>query len=233
MDTLDGIAGNDPRGQYKSLTQIIVELLRERIFNGEYCPGARLNIADLSQHFKVSPVPVREALRNLETEGLVEFHLNRGVVVRALSADEVRELFLIRRRLEALAAVEAARVVDDETLAALEAILGEMDEAAGSDKWHLLHTQFHDRLTRASGLPRLIHLVSVLRGQMRPYAKLYLGNAEHLAAAQSEHYALLAALRAGDTDSIERIVEDHLSRPARLAIEAFEKGAEHALEAAK
>ena len=229
-----GVEGGGPQGQYRSLTQIIVELLRERIFAGEYGPGSRLNIADLAQRFHVSPVPVREALRNLETEGLVQFRLNRGVMVRELSADEVRELFLIRRRLEALAASEAARLIDGDGIAGLEATLGEMDAvAAGTEAWHALHGRFHDRLTRASGLPRLGQLVGVLRGQMRPYARIYLGNSEHLAAAQAEHYALVAALRARDGEAIERIVGEHLSRPAGLAIAAFAKGAAHALEAAR
>ena len=92
---------------YRSLTQIIVELIRQGIYEGTYKPGTRLNIADLAQSFSASAVPVREALRNLEAEGLVEFRPNRGVVIKELSASEVRELFLMRLPLEMLAATQA------------------------------------------------------------------------------------------------------------------------------
>lgn len=208
--------------QYRSLTQIIVEVLRERIFSGECAPGSRLNIADLAQSFKVSPVPVREALRNLETEGLVQFHLNRGVVVRELSAAEVRELFLIRSRLEALAGSEAARWVDDAVLGTLDGILRDMDAAGlGTPTWDTLHGRFHDVYYETSRLPRLIQLVKLLRGQMRPYAKIYLSNPDHLAAAQREHHALVEALRRRDTAEIERLTYEHLMRPARLALGAL------------
>jgi len=107
---------------YRSLTQIIVELIRQEIYEGTHKPGIRLNIADLAQRFQASAVPVREALRNLEAEGLVEFRPNRGVVVRDLSASEVRELFLMRLPLELLAATQAALLADDSALGGIEAI---------------------------------------------------------------------------------------------------------------
>ncbi len=207
--------------QYRSLTQIIVETLRERVLDGAYEPGQRLNIADLAQQFSVSPVPVREALRNLETEGLVQFRLNKGVVVRELSADEVRELYLLRTPLEVLAATEAVRSASPADIAKLRTILADMSDASGTPSWHVLHNDFHHELCELSRLPRLVQLVEVLRGQMRPYSKLYLSNPSHLKKAESEHNQMVDLLEAGDAKKLRLLIKQHLGRPARMALDAL------------
>jgi DNA-binding GntR family transcriptional regulator len=211
----------EPIGGYRSLTQIVVERLRDGIFDGDYAPGARLNIADLAQQFNVSPVPVREALRNLESEGLVRFRLNKGAVVRELSADEVRELYIIRLPLETLATITAARRAQPQELAALEALLAEMDAAMGSERWHALHGGFHQRINALARLPRLAQLSDLLRGQMRPYSRTYLNDRAHIAQAQAEHYQILAAMRARDEARLRALTREHLRRPAQLALTAL------------
>lgn len=207
--------------QYRSLTQIIVETLRQRIFEGEYGPGARLNISVLAQQFGASPVPVREALRNLETEGLVEFRLNRGAVVRTLSAAQVRELFLIRVPLEQLALREAVKTVREEDLEPLDRLLGELDDTAGTDAWHQVHNEFHERLYALSRLPRLTQLLVSLRGQMRPFSKAYLQDPHHLAQAQVEHHRMFDCLRRHDVKPVAEIAYEHLARPARMAMQVI------------
>jgi DNA-binding GntR family transcriptional regulator len=214
--------------RYKSLTQIIMESLRQRIFEGEYAPGMRLNITDLAHAFGASAVPVREALRNLEAEGLIEFRLNRGVVVRNLSHEVVRELFLIRVPLESLAASEAARLATDEDIAELDSLVAKMEKNIGADSWHKSHRHFHERLCQISRLPRLIQLVDSLRGQMRPYSKVYLQDRDHVLLAQQEHREMVDCLRRRDPDRIARIIHAHLERPARMAMAAFEAGTESA-----
>lgn len=212
-----------PEGEYRSLTQIVVSKLRKSIydgsiFDGEYGPGSRLNITDLAKRLDVSPIPVREALRRLEAEGLVEFRPNRGVVVRELSASELRELFLIRLPLETLAATEAARLRSEKSIQVLESILRKMDGANQADMWRTLHERFHEELYALSQLPHLTRMIVSLRGQMRPYAKLYSDDPEQVKHVQEEHYALLQALRKRNDASIKRIIHEHLARPARLAL---------------
>lgn len=197
------------------------EAVRQRIFDGEYAPGARLNISDLAQKFGASPVPVREALRNLEAEGLVKFHANRGVVVRELALDEVRELFLIREPLEQLAATEAMRIAKPSDVAALEMIVTKMDKGVGSEAWHRLHTQFHQRLYSLSNSPRLAQLIDSLRGQMLPYSKIYLKDRSHLMQAQKEHHEMVECLRTRDIKAMKALIHEHLARPARIAASAF------------
>jgi DNA-binding GntR family transcriptional regulator len=206
---------------YRSLTQIIVELIRQEIYEGTHKPGSRLNIADLAQRFQASAVPVREALRNLEAEGLVEFRPNRGVVIRNLSAGEVRELFLMRLPLELLAATQTALLADDVALDDIGAILKRMDATVGTEEWQTLHEQFHHDFYSLSQLPRLIQNVGVLRGQMRPYGKLYLSDPKHVEMAQAEHYRMVAAARARDPNAIRPALVEHLRRPAHMALAAL------------
>jgi DNA-binding GntR family transcriptional regulator len=99
--------------------------------------------------------------------------LNRGVVVGELSAAGLRELFQVRLPLETLAATEAARRRSEKSLQTLESTLRKMDAASRSDAWHTLHERFHEELYSLSELPRLWQMIAGLRGQMRPYAKLY------------------------------------------------------------
>ena len=218
-----GPAVPGPLGEDRSLAQIIAAKLREGVFDGTYPPGSRLNIADLAGQFSVSSVPVREALRSLETEGLVEFRLNKGATVRELSAAEVRELYMIRCPLEALATVAAAHQVNAEKLNELNELLVAMDAVTGTERWHALHGRFHERLYQISDMPRLFQLITVLRGQMRPYSKTYLNDPVHVSLAQAEHYQLLRAMRERDETRIRTIIRDHLRRPAQLAIIALGK----------
>lgn len=211
--------------QFRSLTQIIVEALRERIYEGEYTPGMRLNISDLAEQFGASPVPVREALRNLESEGLIQFRLNRGVIVRQLSYREVRELFLIRSPLESLAVREAARLATPNDVSELEALVARMERNVGTETWHRSHTRFHERLNSICELPRLMQLVANLRGQMRPYSKLYLQDRDHVQLAQEEHRQLVDCLRRHDEKQVVTLIHTHLERPALMAMAAFEDAA--------
>lgn len=206
---------------YRSLTQIIVELIRQGIYEGTYKPGARLNIADLAQSFNASAVPVREALRNLEAEGLVEFRPNRGVIIRELSASEVRELFLMRLPLELLAATQATLHTDDAALDEIDAILKRMDDVVHTEEWHTLHDRFHHDFYSLSQLPRLTQYVEVLRGQMRPYGKLYLSDPKHVRMAQAEHYVMVAAARDRNPEAIRAALVEHLRRPAHMALAAL------------
>lgn len=209
--------------EYRTLSEIIASKLRRNIYDGsifdtEYGPGARLNISDLAKRLKVSPIPVREALRRLEAEGLIDFHPNRGAVVRTLSASELHELFLIRIPLETLAATEAALSGDTGSFAQLKPILEEMDATVQAELWRNLHERFHQQLNKLSNLPRLAELVTGLRGQMRPYAHLYTDDPSQIRHVQVEHYAILKALRTRNIEQVKSIIYEHLARPARIAL---------------
>jgi DNA-binding GntR family transcriptional regulator len=96
-----------------------------------------------------------------------------------------------------------------------------MEKVAGRPEWHALHEQFHNQLYALSGLPRLSQFVAVLRGQMRPYAQLYLNDAAHMRETHAEHFEIVAAARAGSVARLNKLVKEHLKRPARIALAAL------------
>lgn len=207
---------------YKSLTQIAVEQLRESVFEGTLPPGAHLNIAELAKQFKTSAVPVREALRNLEAEGLVDFLPNKGFSVKTLTAAEAREQYLIRVPLEETAAAEAAlRWKSPKQVDALEGVLKKMDSAS-NEAWLRLHDQFHIELNALAGLPSVAKLIALYRGQMRLYTRIYF-TSDHKKKAQAEHYKIVECLRRRDTERVREIVREHLRRPAQGVITALSK----------
>lgn len=199
---------------YRQLQQIIAETLREGIQSGQYPPGMRLGISSLARMFNVSAVPVREALRKLESLNLVAFEPNRGFAVRALSRDEIRELFLVRRPLEILAATEAMRLATSEALDELSALVEAMDNDA--EDWLELHDRFHSRIYDLSGLPFLADWLRLLRDRMRPYALIQLDDPEQRGETQEDHHVYLDGLRTRNADKLRDIIPKHLSRAAMI-----------------
>jgi DNA-binding GntR family transcriptional regulator len=127
----------------------------------------------------------------------------------------------MRLPLEVLATTQAALRADKASLRNLRKILTKMDQVEGELQWHVLHEKFHHELYGLSKLPRLARYLDVLRGQMRPYSKVYLSDVRHLAQAKVEHYAILDAAIARDTEKLRELVRAHLKRPARLALASF------------
>src|SRR5262245_32026138 len=114
---------------YKSKKDIVVEVIREAILSGELEPGARLMKDDLTERLQVSSTPVREALRQLETEGILQSSPNRGVRVAEVDLRAVSEIYLIRADLEALATRQAAPNLRPAELRRLRALQAQIEDA--------------------------------------------------------------------------------------------------------
>jgi DNA-binding GntR family transcriptional regulator len=136
--------------------------IREGISSGDYVAGARLREEELSAAIGVSRTPVREALRRLSAEGIVEFLPNRGAHVAAWTDDDLEEIFELRATLEALAAYRAASRVDDDVIARLEELASAMEErlADPSDEGRFevsqLNNEFHQLVLEVSGSRQLV-----------------------------------------------------------------------------
>jgi DNA-binding GntR family transcriptional regulator len=152
--------------------------LEEAIVSGEIPPGSVLRQEHLSEQFDVSRTPVREALRRLAALGLVTFEPNRGVRVRMLSRDEIREAFMVRAELESLATEIATPKMTDDDLAALEAAerrfsdatarLVEMSHAGRQDlelarEWLHANHAFHDVIYEAAEVPLVERMAKAAR----------------------------------------------------------------------
>ncbi len=204
---------------YRSLQEIVRKRLRDAILKARYQPGDRLSIGAIARTCGVSPIPVREALRSLEAEGLVEFRPNRGVVIKALSLRELRETFLIRIPLECLATREAIPNLREAEFEHLEGLISKMDACANEpDSWLALNQQFHLYLYAAANLPRLYQMLTGLWGVVRPYLRVYITQTADLTQAQSEHRAILEASRRRDIATAARVTEEHLTSTRNVVI---------------
>ena len=207
-----------PDGQ--PLRDVIREKIRTGIAEGTWRPGARLVERDLAEDFGVSRVPVREALRALESEGFIELLPRRGAVVRALTRSVVEDLFDIREVLEALAARLAATRIDEDGIAELAAAVADGRRAvdAGDHTWAgSANTAFHETLLRLSRNDSLRALLEPLTGRLR---WLFRQTTDH-ERVQLEHEQLLAALVVRDGDFAAAVALAHVRASRHMVLDAM------------
>jgi DNA-binding GntR family transcriptional regulator len=196
-----------------SVTDVIYKQLRHDISQGIYPPGP-IHLKPIADRFSVSVVPVREALRRLEAEGLVSFDGKRRIVINALNEQELDEIFAIRGELEPMALRRAARHLagDEATLARLEELVELMDaQETEPGKWRDTNREFHALLYEAADMPRLWSIVSSLWVASEPYLRVYVTAVDSLRSAQDQHREILRTVRAGDPEHAEVILRTHLS----------------------
>lgn len=214
-----------PRVQPRVLRQEVLVALRAAILNSEIAPGARLLEADVAARMGVSRAPVREAMRQLEQEGLVESFAHRGAVVTGLPEDEVDAIYELRALIETKAIERVCRTATPEQIATLDALVAEMQQARSrKDTAEVaeLDLRFHGRLIELSGFSLLRHIWSSLDGLVRvkSYQAVHRPGrsaAYFLREAVSSHATLVDAIRLGDAAlAMARIQEHILEVPARL-----------------
>jgi DNA-binding GntR family transcriptional regulator len=209
-------------GENPSMVERVLSITRERIVSGVYPPGSRLRLQMLAEESGASLIPVREALRVLEAERLVESIPNRGARVASLSLDDMQDLYSVRILLET-ESVRHAQPLEPEEEAELTALLDEMKTASASDDVERvleLHRTYHFALygrTHSSWLP---YLIDLLWKHTERYQRLSLAFRDD--AADHEHRAVLEALARGDSDRAASALRSHLETTARLVIEAYQ-----------
>jgi DNA-binding GntR family transcriptional regulator len=213
-----------PATPFPSRQEAVAAALRLDILRGRIAAGARLDIDEIAARHGVSRTPVRDAMKQLEAEGLVQVLPYRGVEVTSLAAEDLRELFAIRIALERLAVAEAARNITQAELGGLRRILRRMDRARQRDEsWITLNTSFHDAVHAASRWPRLIEMIRVQRTNLERYVRASAGDLG-IADQQREHWALLEALAAQDADAAQAVIAQHLARTAQTLLSLLGEG---------
>ncbi|HKY46618.1 MAG TPA: GntR family transcriptional regulator [Acidimicrobiia bacterium] len=206
-----------------SLVEHALTSMRERILSGEYPPGSRLRLHVLAQETGASLIPVREALRVLETERLIETIPNRGARVVPLSITDMNDLYAVRILLEA-EAVRAAVPIDGKTEKELLRILSKMKVAVKENETKeiiRLNQEFHFGIYRRSNSQWLLYLIDLLWNHTERYQRLSLSFRHD--AADREHRAILKALAAGQSEEAAIAMRDHLRTTATLVAEYFKK----------
>jgi DNA-binding GntR family transcriptional regulator len=202
--------------QYSSKSDIVCAMLRELIISGELAPSEPLRQRDLAARFGVSQTPVREALRRLESEGLVVNDPHRGATVTASRAGVVEDNSQIRAALEPLGARLAARAILDDQLATLRRLNDEMIALPeGDERYGPLNREFHFTIYESAGSPMLLSMMRLLWQAMPNGPVVTRSHRE----STEQHADIIAALAAGDEDRAAEMTERHILGTSHLESE--------------
>lgn len=209
---------------YKTRTQLVVETLREKIISGEFKAGQSLRQAALATDLNVSRIPIREALLQLEGEGLVVFESHKGATVTELNAKHVDELFELRAMLEGNLLAASLPYLTSDKLAEAHNILEKLDKALGTENaannWSELNSRYHNCLYSAANRPQTENLVNTLNKNADRYIRMHLLWAGGISKAGPEHHQLLAFCKTGDIDQAVAVLKRHILS-SRDEIKAF------------
>jgi DNA-binding GntR family transcriptional regulator len=199
------------------MPDVICRELRRDIARGVYKPGP-IRVRVLAERFGVSATPVREALRRLESEGLVSLQ-NRQIVINKLSREEMREIYTIRGELESFVLREAVPHVtgNAKLLAELETLTEEMDSYEHNpEEWRNANEKFHWLLYRAAAMPRLENILNQLWVAVEPYLRLYVSTATSFRGTQDQHRKILEHVRRGEAEEAAQVMRKHLAETKEL-----------------
>lgn len=204
-------SGRDP-GKRMSAYDVVRDTLRHSILSGALPTGSRLKQADIAARLNVSTTPVREALRDLASEQLVQLHPYRGAVVCGLDPAELTEIYDIRKALEPMAIRLAAHRITQEALSVAARLQDKMDNEADPATWAELDRKFHTFLGNAADSPRLTSFLKVVQDSSALYvARSVRMSPSRVGQANTDHRALLAALGEGAGDLAVVVLQRHLS----------------------
>jgi DNA-binding GntR family transcriptional regulator len=192
---------------YVSKTDLVAALVRELVISGDLEPGEQLRQRDLAQRFGVSQTPVREAMRRLESEGLLVCDTHRGFTVVAPDVDRAEENLRIRAVLEALGASLAARKVGPAGLDRLRALNDRLRALPGDDPGHAeLNREFHFTVYEYAHSPLLLSLMRLLWAALQGGPRVARTRAE----SARQHDEILSALAEGDADAASARTYRHI-----------------------
>lgn len=196
--------------QQRSTPDLIADALREAILRGIFEEGQSLRQDEIATQFGVSRIPVREALKHLEAEGLVTLHLNRGAMVSVLTAAEAQEICEIRSALEVKAMQLAIPKLNTSELEKAAVVLEASDQTSDAGVLAKLNWEFHATLYASAKRPRLLTMIKNLHVNIDRYVRLQMAQMDYQERSQKEHYQLLDACRQQDTKAAVRLLKRHI-----------------------
>jgi DNA-binding GntR family transcriptional regulator len=207
---------------------VVADKLREAIQAGALPDGAVLNQGALAERFGVSTQPVREALRQLMAEGLIETRAHHGSVVRGLSIERLNEIYDNRAVIEGHMLTRAIPRIPADTIAALRAQEAAMPAGADVSTWLVSTREFHDTLLRFSDDQTALELVAQLRARAERYVRMWsgFGDVWQPDLAEGEHAAILRAIEDGDGARARLLLETHIRDTGRRLVDLGRRHAE-------
>ncbi len=210
----------EPHGHVMRITRItlhdaVLNQIRDMIIEGRLAPGTRINEGQVGASLGVSRTPLREAIKTLASEGLVEIVPAKGAIVRRFSENDIREILEVLKALEQAAARLACQRASDAEITAIRALHGTMLEHYAARNrliYFKLNQAIHSAIVLASGNSVLAQTHETLQARIKRIR--FIGNEtpDRWAAAVAEHEEMIAALAVRDADRLEEVLGRHLDK---------------------
>jgi DNA-binding GntR family transcriptional regulator len=205
--------------QFRSKKEIVYQELRKAIIRGDYLPGSRLVIDQLAVELGVSQIPIREAIHQLEADGLLTIEPYAGATVTELSANFIFEIFSLLESMEIISSRQACQAMTDGQLAEMETHIRQMDTSlATPDRWSKENKQLHLLICDWAGMALVRNFMQKALDHWDRLRLHYLKDvsAFHIEVAQREHWQILETFRTRNPDEVQRVVQAH-NQNARLS----------------
>ena len=208
--------------QRRTIAELVAEELRSRIIAGEIGEGETLYQERLAAELGISRIPLREAMRQLEAEGLITLSSHRGGVVSVLSLDEIRELFEIRSCMETWLLGAAIPHLEEADFADLNAMIDNMHDGE-IEHWGELNWVFHEKLYAPAGRKHSMQILQRIHRNLDRYLRLQISITSGWQKANDEHRAIIEACRAQDVRRATTLLAVHIMDGADALVNALSK----------
>jgi DNA-binding GntR family transcriptional regulator len=220
-------AGADDPDAGRLMSERIASEIRSAVLTGEMRPGTRIRQELLAAHFGASRIPVREALKQLENEGLVVMAPNRGAWIADVNSEESIEIYKIREAVEPLAIGESVPNLTDEDVEALDQIVRELEHVTSLEEYIQLDREFHLRTYSRARMPQLLAMVERFWNSTQHFRRQFVNETyakDGLPFSDPQHLLIMDAIRARDVDAAQVLVRLHIRR-TRVVIQPTGNGA--------
>ncbi|MDD2428649.1 MAG: GntR family transcriptional regulator [Eubacteriales bacterium] len=222
----DILAANDV-AENKPIRDIAYETLKHAIIIGDIPAGTRIIETHYADKLHISRTPLREAMRQLELDGLVEYKERKGVIVSAFTIEDIEEIFTIRNALMMLIMPSIIENVTDEDIAALSAILDRMDVSQrneDADALAQLNREFHRTMEHIARKVRILRVIDSQEEYIQRFAALSIASIVRRSHAHQEHHQMIDFLRARDLEGLCRLMRHHLDESKETCLNAVRSG---------
>jgi DNA-binding GntR family transcriptional regulator len=226
IDYMDVLVKSTNFNQNLPIRQIVYESLRKTIISGIIPVGERIIEKEYAERLNISRTPVREALRMLEIEELVEYIPRIGVVIKRISSEDVIEIFKIRHNLEILAITTAMDHITEEQIKYIEELSNlaeQLNKDGKAEEVIDLFGEFNSKMYEASGMKRLNGMISRLNEYLHRFRNISMADYERREQAIKEHREILKAVVEKNKDDINDIIKRHLSNSLEVVIDEIKK----------
>ncbi|HDS0930682.1 GntR family transcriptional regulator [Pseudomonas sp. ER28] len=209
--------------RHKTAMDYVVESLREGILSGAIAEGTALRQEELASKFGLSRMPVRDAIRQLEAEGLVTYEVHKGASVAIMTIEDIVEIYDMRIMAECTALDFGFDNIVENDLAQMYELVSTMEHA--TDPHHLseLNEKFHYFLYAKAKRPRLLALIKSLHDSVDRHLRFLLTNLDYHKKSQQDHKSILSACAEGDREAAKHFLAEHLAEGRDAIVTFLEK----------